>query len=42
MEIKMSAKVYFSKIITPEKVLELYKAVGKELNGKVAVKLHSG
>ena len=42
MEIKMSAKVYFSKIITPEKVLELYKAVGKEFIGKVAVKLHSG
>jgi uncharacterized Fe-S center protein len=42
MEIKMSAKVYFSKIITPEKVLELYKAVGKELTGNVAVKLHSG
>ena len=38
----MSAKVYFSKIITPEKVLELYKAVGKELTGNVAVKLHSG
>jgi len=38
----MSAKVYFSKTITPEKVLELYKLVGKELPGKVAVKLHSG
>ena len=38
----MSAKVYFSKNITPEMVLELYKMVGKELNGKVAVKVHSG
>ena len=38
----MSAKVYFSKSITPETVLELYKMVGKELNGTVAVKLHSG
>lgn len=38
----MSAKVYFSRIITPEKVLELYKMTGKELPGKVAVKLHSG
>ncbi len=38
----MSAKVYFSKSITPEKVLDLYKIVGKELNGNVAVKLHSG
>lgn len=38
----MSAKVYFSREITPEKVLELYKFTGKELTGKVAVKLHSG
>ena len=38
----MKAKVYFSKEITPEKVVELYRAVGKELPGKVAVKLHSG
>ncbi len=38
----MSAKVYFSKSITPEMVLDLYKMVGKELNGTVAVKLHSG
>ena len=38
----MSAKVYFSKNITPEMVLELYKMIGKELSGNVAVKLHSG
>lgn len=38
----MSSKVYFSKEITSEKVLELYKLVGKELGGKVAVKVHSG
>ena len=38
----MSAKVYFSKSITPKTVLDLYKMVGKELNGNVAVKLHSG
>ena len=38
----MGAKVYFSRNITPEMVLELYKMVGKELPGKVAVKLHSG
>lgn len=35
-------KVYFSRTITPEKVLELYKLLGKELCGKVAIKLHSG
>ena len=38
----MSATVYFSRTITPEKVLELYKRAGKELPGKVAVKVHSG
>ena len=38
----MGAKVYFSKTITPEKVLELYNLLGKELHGKVAIKLHSG
>ena len=38
----MKAKVYFSRQITPEKVVELYKAVGLELPGKVAVKVHSG
>ena len=36
------AKVYFSKIITPERALDLYRALGKALPGKVAVKLHSG
>ena len=38
----MSAKVYFSRTISPEKVLQLYRMVGKELPGKVAVKVHSG
>ena len=38
----MAAKVYFSREITPEKVLELYKMAGKELTGNVAIKLHSG
>ena len=38
----MKPKVYFTREITPEKVVELYHAVGKELPGKVAVKLHSG
>lgn len=38
----MPAKVYFSRTITPEKVLELYKELGIELSGKVAVKVHSG
>lgn len=38
----MKAKVYFSRTITPEKVLELYQLLGKQLPGKVAVKVHSG
>ncbi len=38
----MKPKVYFSREITPEKVVELYRAAGKELPGKVAVKVHSG
>ncbi len=36
------AKVYFTKEITPEAVIKMYKALGKELPGKVAVKVHSG
>ena len=38
----MAAKVYFTREITPDKVLELYKMCGKELKGNVAIKLHSG
>lgn len=38
----MKPKVYFSKTITPEKVLELYKLIDKQLDGRIAVKLHSG
>ena len=36
------AKVYFSKTITAEEVLKLYKLLNKELQGKVAIKVHSG
>ena len=38
----MKAKVYFTREITPEKVVELYRALGVELPGRVAVKVHSG
>ena len=38
----MKPVVYFTREITPEKVLELYKKAGKKLPGKVAIKLHSG
>ena len=36
------SKVYFTKEITPESVVKMYETLGKELPGKVAVKLHSG
>ncbi|MBR0461707.1 MAG: DUF362 domain-containing protein [Erysipelotrichaceae bacterium] len=36
------AKVYFTKELTPEKVLEMYRLLGKELPGRVACKVHSG
>ena len=38
----MKAKVYFTKEITPEAVLRLYKTLGKELTGNIAIKVHSG
>ena len=38
----MAATVYFSPVITPEKILELMAMAGKDLPGKVAIKLHSG
>ena len=34
--------VYFIKDITPENVVKIYEKLGKELIGKVAVKVHSG
>ena len=36
------AKVYFTREITPEAMVRMYEAMGVELPGKVAVKLHSG
>lgn len=36
------SKVYFTHKLSPETVVEMYKALGKELPGKVAVKVHSG
>ena len=38
----MKSKVYFSREISAEKVLELYKMLGRDLPGKVAIKVHSG
>ena len=36
------SKVYFTKELTPESVVKTFKALEKELPGKVAVKVHSG
>lgn len=36
------AKVYFTREITPQAVIRLYEALGVNLPGKVAVKVHSG
>ena len=36
------AKVYFTREITPESVLRMYRVLEKDLPGRVAVKIHSG
>lgn len=36
------AKVYFTRNITPENVVRMFGLLGKDLPGKVAVKVHSG
>lgn len=38
----MKSKVYFMKEISPENVVKMYQALGVDLKGKVAVKVHSG
>ncbi len=38
----MNPIVYFTKTITPEKVLELYQRLETPLKGNIAIKLHSG
>lgn len=38
----MKSRVYFTKTITPEKVIEMYGLLGKKLTGNVAAKVHSG
>lgn len=38
----MKSKVYFTKVLEPSSLIKLYKKLGLELPGNVAVKLHSG
>ena len=35
-------KVYFSKIITPENLIEIYKKLNFKLQGNIGIKIHSG
>ena len=36
------SKVYFCREVSPSKLVDMYKLLGKELTGNVAVKVHSG
>lgn len=36
------SKVYFTKVITPERMVDIFKVLGKQLEDNVAVKVHSG
>ena len=36
------SKVFFTREITPEKVIEMFKLLEKELTGNIAIKVHSG
>ena len=36
------SKVYMTKEITPESLVKIYKALGREANGRVAVKISTG
>ena len=38
----MKSKVYFTKVITSERVIDMYKALNHPLKGRVGVKVHSG
>ena len=39
---KEKPKVYFSKIVSPEKIIELYNKLDIKLEGNIAIKIHSG
>ena len=38
----MASKVYFTEGTAPEDALKAFRALGKELPGKIAVKVHTG
>ena len=37
-----ASKVFFTREITPEKLIEMYKALNKPLHGKIGVKISTG
>ena len=39
---QVKPKVYFTKTITPQKIIDMYEILKKPLKGRVAVKVHSG
>ena len=40
--IQPKSKVYFTKVVNPQKIIEMYEVLKKRLPGKVAVKVHTG
>ena len=42
MMLKVKPKVYFSKTVTPQKIIDMFEILKKPLKGRVAVKVHSG
>ena len=42
MESSNKSKVYFTKKISSEKIVEMFKILNKELSGNIAIKVHSG
>ena len=38
----MASRVYFTKNVTPENIIRLYDRLGIKLDGKTAIKVHSG
>ena len=42
MAVMAQSKVYFTKEITPESLVKIYKALGVEAKGRVAVKISTG
>ena len=42
MSTTKKSKVYFTKTISSEKVVEMFKILNKDLPGKIAIKVHSG